>query len=160
MQLRVLEKDQKNLFAKKYTANAILSYFWLPSRKTNLEEPHWHQLNWAKTTADSEFAEPTELGSEQVQPDLPSGAVVWAGICLIQTNPPVTAPGWLRLPPPVNLSLEPNSSSVHDQSSGQGPKPTVTLKVQDVLVWPGNSPDDSGPEQWMMDPSWIKLIAT
>lgn len=152
MQLRVLEKDQRNLFAKKYTANAVLSYFWLPSRKTNLEEPYWHQFNWAKTTADSVCW--THWAGVRAGPAWPPcWAVVWAGICLIQTNPPVTAPGWLCLPPPMNLSLEPNSSSVRDQSSGQGPKRTVTLKVQDVLIWPGNSPDDSGPEQWMMDSS-------
>jgi len=41
--------------------------------KLNLEEPHWYQFNWAKTTADSESAELTKLGLEQVQPDLPAG---------------------------------------------------------------------------------------
>lgn len=57
---------------KNYIAN-ILSKFLLPSRKTKLEEQHWHQLNWAQTKADPGLAEPTELRLEQAQPGLPAG---------------------------------------------------------------------------------------
>lgn len=64
--------NRKDIFPK-IILHIILSNFCLPSKKTKVEEWHWHQLNWAKSKADPEWAEPTELRSEQVQTCLPAG---------------------------------------------------------------------------------------
>lgn len=66
-----LQSTKISYTCKNYITN-ILSKFWLPSRKTKLEE-HCHQLNWAQTKADPGLAEPTELRLEQAQPGLPAG---------------------------------------------------------------------------------------
>lgn len=70
--------------------------------------------------------------------------------------PAVTAPGWPGLQPSVGFSLEPNSSSIGDQDTGQGPESTVSLQVQGALIWPRNSPDDLGPYHWMLGPGPVK----
>lgn len=84
-----------------------------------LEEQHQHQHNWTKTIADPEMAEPTEGRSEQVQPDLPARQEsVKDSVCfrLSQLQPFLVDPASTTL---MELSLETNTSSVGDQSSGQ-----------------------------------------
>lgn len=120
--------DQKDIFVKKYITNVVLSYFWLLSRKTELEEQHctnsmgqnqsWPGVGWTHGAA---------VRTGPAEP--PCWVGVWLGLYLSQAIRAMSTPGWpCLLFLPMELSLEPNPSSMDDQSPSQYSQPTIRLK--------------------------------
>lgn len=148
MQLESI-KIRKIYLQKLYIfANVILSNSWLPSRKT---------LSWESSTdvnstepkpnkAEPGAAAPTELRSEQVQPHLPAGQESEKDSV---SGHPGCDCSWLSaLPNLGSTQLRAQLQFRRWPKQGSGPQPMSVdhmTKVQDALIWPGNSPDHLGP---------------